>query len=76
MHQIIEQQKVVNEHKNRTMEGRDVFPLESNPHKNDLVIISQIINMIETEGFWHHKTSEHVDRRNSQIGQCNPVLYK
>ena len=42
------------------MEGMDLIPLESNLHKYDLVIISQIINMIETDGFWHRKTFESV----------------
>ena len=42
------------------MEGMDLIPLESNLHKYDPVIISQIINMIETDGFWHHKTFESV----------------
>ena len=58
MHQIIKRQRVVNEYKNMTMKGMDLIPLESNLHKYDLVIISQIINMIETDGFWHHKTFE------------------
>ena len=39
-----------------TMEGIDLIPLESNLHKFHLVIISQIINMIESDNFWHHKT--------------------
>ena len=43
-----------------TMEGRDLTPLESNLHKYDLVIISQIIQMIETDVFWHQKTFESV----------------
>ena len=34
----------------------DLIPLESNLHKFHLVIISQIINMIELDNFWHHKT--------------------
>ena len=42
------------------MEGMDLIPLESNLHKYDPVIISQIINMIETDGFWHHKMFESV----------------
>ena len=42
------------------MEGMDLIPLESNLHKYDLVIISQIINMIETDSFWHRKTFESV----------------
>ena len=42
------------------MEGMDLIPLESDLHKYDLVIISQIINMIETDSFWHHKTFESV----------------
>ena len=51
---------MVDEYKNMTMEGMDLIPLESNLHKYDVVIISQIINMIETDGFWHHKTFESV----------------
>ena len=43
-----------------TMEGMDLIPLESNLHKYDPVIISQIINMIETDNFWHCKTFESV----------------
>ena len=43
-----------------TMEGMDLTSLESNLHKYDLVIISQIIKMIETDVFWHHKMFESV----------------
>ena len=60
MHQIIERQKVVNEYRSMMMEGMDLNPLESNLHKYDLVIISQIIQMIETDVFWHKKTFESV----------------
>ena len=42
------------------MEGMDLTPLESNLHKYDLVIISQIIRMIETDIFKYHKTFESV----------------
>ena len=56
MHQIIERQKVVDEYRSMTMEGMDLTPLESNLHKNDLVIILQIIQMIKTDIFWHQKT--------------------
>ena len=38
----------------------DLIPLESNLHKFHLVIISQIINMIESDNFWHRKTFESV----------------
>ena len=55
MHQIIKQQKVVNEYRNMTMEGMDLTPFESNLHKYDLVIILQIIQMIKTDVFWHQK---------------------
>ena len=34
-----------------TMEEMDLIPQESNLHKYDPVIISQIINMIETDNF-------------------------
>ena len=43
-----------------TMEGMDLTPLESNLHKYDLVIMSQIIKMIKTDIFWHHKTFKSV----------------
>ena len=48
------------------MEGMDLIPLESNLHRNHPVIISQIINMIELDNFWHRKTFESVmsDLRN------------
>ena len=42
------------------MEGMDLIPLESNLHRNHPVIISQIINMIELDNFWHRKTFESV----------------
>ena len=51
MHQITEQQRVVDEYRNMTMEGMNLIPLESNLNKYDPVIISQIINMIETDNF-------------------------
>ena len=43
-----------------TMEGMDLIPLESNLHQYHLVTISQIINMIESDNFWHRKTFESV----------------
>ena len=43
-----------------TMEGLDLIPLESNLHQYHPVIISQIINMIESDNFWHCKTFESV----------------
>ena len=60
MYQIMERQRVVDEYRNMTMEGMNLIPLESNLHKYDPVIISQIINMIETDNFWHRKTFESV----------------
>ena len=42
------------------MEGMGLMPLESNLHKNDPVVISQIIQMIEVYNFWHLKTFEAV----------------
>ena len=42
------------------MEGMGLTPLESNLHKYDPVIISQIIKMIEMDIFWHHKTFKSV----------------
>ena len=60
MHQIMERQKVIDEYRNMTMEGMDLIPLESNLHQYHLVIISQIINMIELDNFWHCKTFESV----------------
>ena len=66
MHQIMERQKVIDEYRNMTMEGLDLIPLESNLHQYHPVIISQIINMIESDNFCHHKTFESVksDLRN------------
>ena len=66
MHQIMEQQRVVDEYRNMMMEGMDLIPLELNLHKFHPVIISQIINMIESDNFWHRKTFESVmsDLRN------------
>ena len=57
---------MVDEYRNMTMEGMDLIPLESNLHKFHPVIISQIINMIESDNFWHRKTFESVmsDLRN------------
>ena len=43
-----------------TMEGMDLTPLKSNLHNYDLVIISQIIKMIETDVVLHHKTFKSV----------------
>ena len=60
MVEIIEQQKVVDEYKNMPMEGMDLIPLELSLHKYDPVITSQIINIIETDCFRHHKTFESV----------------
>ena len=69
MHQIMERQRVVDEYRNMTMEGIDLIPLESNLHKFNSVIISQIINMIESDNFWHCKTFESVmsDLRNMWV---------
>ena len=66
MDQIMERQRVVDEYRNMTMEGMKLIPIESNLHKFHPVIISQIINMIEMDNFWHHKTFESVmsDLRN------------
>ena len=66
MHQIMERQKVVDEYRNMTMEGMDLISLESNLHRSHPVIISQIINMIEADNFYHYQTFESVksDLRN------------
>ena len=66
MHQIMERQKVIDEYRNMTMVGLDLIPLESNLHRYHPVIISQIINMIDSDNFCHHKTFESVksDLRN------------
>ena len=42
------------------IEAMDLIPLESNLHKFHLVIISQIINIIKLDNFWHRKTFESV----------------
>ena len=66
MHQIMKRQKVIDEYRNMTMEGLDLIPLESNLHRYHPVIISQNINMIESDNLWHYKTFESVksDLRN------------
>ena len=56
----MERQRVVNEYRNMMMEEMNLIPLESNLHKYDPVIISEIINMIEMDNFWHRKTFESV----------------
>ena len=58
--QIIERQKVVDEYRSMMMEGKGLTPLESNLHKYDLVIISQIMQMIEADNLWHLKNFEAV----------------
>ena len=60
MHQIMERQKVIDEYRNMTMEGLDLIPLESHLHQYHPVIISQIINMIESDNFCHHQTFDSV----------------
>ena len=60
MHQIMERKRVIDEYRNMTMEGLDLILLESNLHQYHPVIISQIINMIESDNFCHHKTFESV----------------
>ena len=60
MHQMMKRQKVIDEYRNMTMEGLDLILLESNLHRYHPVIISQIINMIESDNFCHHKTFESV----------------
>ena len=60
MQQIIEQQKVVDEYRSMMMEGIGLTPLESNLHKYDPAVISQIMQMIEEDNFWHQKTFEAV----------------
>ena len=62
MHQIVERQKVIDEYRNMTMELLDLIPLESSLHQYHPVIISQIINMIESDNFCHHKTFKSVKR--------------
>ena len=60
MDQMMERQRVIDEYRNMTMEGMDLIPLESNLYRNHPVIISQIINMIEMDNFWHYRTFESV----------------
>ena len=43
-----------------TMEGLELILLESNLHQYHPLIISQIINMIESDNFCHHKTFKSV----------------
>ena len=66
MHQIMERRRVIDEYRNMTMKGMDLIPLQSNLHQNHPVIISQIVNMIESDNYWYCKTFESVmsDLRN------------
>ena len=75
MHQIMEQQKVIDEYRNMTMEGLDLIPLESNLHRYHLVIISQIINMIESDNFCHYQTFKSVksDLRNMWLEEIQEL---
>ena len=84
MHQIMERQKVINEYRNMMMEGLDLILLESYLHQYHPVIISQIINMIDSDNFCHHKTFESVksdlgnmwSEKNPRIGKCAHALYR
>ena len=60
IHQIMERQRVIDEYRNMMMEGMDLIPLESNLHKFHPVVISQIINMIESDNFWHPRMFQSV----------------
>ena len=62
----MERQRVIDKYRDMTMEGMDLIPLESDLHKYHPVIISEIINMIESDNFWHRRTIESVmnDLRN------------
>ena len=60
MQQIIERQKMVDEYRGMKMEGMGLTLLELHLYKNDLVVISQIMQMIEVDNFWHLKTFEAV----------------
>ena len=43
-------------YRSMTMEGMGLPPLELNLHKRDLVVISQIMQIIEVDNFWHLKS--------------------
>ena len=67
-----------------TMEGMDLTPLDTNLHKYDPVIISQMIQMIEMDVFLAPKDLrvslegplEDLDGRNPRIGKHIHVLYR
>ena len=42
------------------MEGMGLTPLESNLHKYDPVIVSQIMQMIKADNFWEQKSFDAV----------------
>ena len=60
MQQIIERQKVIDEYRSMMMERMGLTLLELNLHKNDLVAIFLIIQMIEVDNFWHLKAFDAV----------------
>ena len=82
MHQIMVRQRVIDEYRNKTMEGMDLIPLESNLHKYHPVIISQNHKYDRIRQFLasqdipigHEQPLEHVDGRNSRIGKFTHVL--
>ena len=47
MQQIIDRQKAVDKYRSMMMDGMSLIPLESNSYKNDPVVISHTIQMIE-----------------------------
>ena len=56
----MEGQRVIDKYRNMSMEGMDLIPLESNLHQTHPVIISQIINMIESDNYWYRNTFESI----------------
>ena len=80
----MERQRVTDKYRNITMEGMDLIPLESNLHQYHPVIISQIINMIKSDNFWHRKTLESVmsnlqnmwSEEIQRIGKSAHALYR
>ena len=56
MHELSEQQRVIDEYRSMMDEGREMIPLESNLHKRDSVINQHIMQMINTDIFWYRET--------------------
>ena len=57
---ISERQRVIDEYRAMMDDGREMIPLDSDPHQSDPVIIQHIMQMIDTDIFWYGETFRQV----------------